>query len=356
MSSFQKFLKILNDNRKRYVTISLIGTVCIIVLLKILGGFEQRHPPMLKIIETEIVKRSSITDEIGLIGTIKPKNYCVLIAKAAGTIDTLVQAGTIMKKGDIIAKIENPDIEKTYELCATAEKIANSQYERVKTLAKSGASSKGALEDKERSLIDASKALASAKMELDNITIKAPFDGVLGVYKIKDGEQVTSGGQLVSFYNPSEILVEFDIPGEFISKIKPKQKVTIVGKKYKLTHAQKAIDEDKHMCPAYVELKNDDSFVIGSSVDIRLSVEEHDDVVVIPYSSICIRNGKDSVFVSKDGKAILKEVVTGIKNKDKIEIAEGLEEGEEVIIVGQDRLFNGVNVKTSQELSKQKNG
>jgi membrane fusion protein (multidrug efflux system) len=345
------FLKLFKDNKKLFISVGIL-IICILIKVSFSGG--QQSPPNFKIVEIEIAKKSDISYEVGLIGTVKHKNYCVLIAKARGTIDTLIPAGSIIKKGDIIAKIENPDIEKTYELSVSGEQIARAQYERTRNLAKSGVSSKEALEDKEKTLIDAGKALATAKIELDNITIKAPFDGVLGVYKIKDGEQVAVGEQLVSFYNSDDILVEFDIPGEYISKINPNQTVFIDGSKFKLTHAQKAIDEDKHMCPAYIEIKNKDNFIIGSSVDIKLTVEHHDDVIVIPYSSICIRDGKDSVYIAKDGKASLKYVEVGIRNKDKIEIIKGINEEDKVIIAGQDRLFEGISIKTPSDLPPKK--
>ena len=333
-------------NKKIGIISGLIFLIIVLVKIFVLGGGQR--PPMLKIVETEIAAKSSISKQIGLIGTVKPKNYCVLIAKANGTINTVVPAGSVMKKDDVIAKIENVDIEKTYELCVSAESIARSQYDRVLNLQKSGVSSKGALEDKERALIEAGKALAAAKIQLDNIMVKAPFDGVLGVYKIKDGEQVSQGEQLVSFYNSDDILVEFDIPGEYISKINKGQEISIDGHKSNLTHAQKAIDEDKHLCPAYVELKNSDNFIIGSSVDVILTIEKHNDVIVVPYSAICIRNGKDSVYISKDGKASLKSVKTGIRNKDKIEVTNGINIGDEVITVGQNRLFEGLSIKTAQ--------
>ena len=349
---FQLLMNFVRHNKKMII-VGLV--VALAVGFRIISGAGKPPPPMFSVVETQIVEKGKIVRTMRFVGTVKSTNYCVLIAKASGTIDTLEPAGSVMKKGALLAKIENPDIEKTYDLCVSAEHIASAQYERSKGLAKSGASSKGSLEDKEAALINARKAMSSAKLDLDNSIVKAPFNGVLGVYKVKDGEQVSQGTQIASFYNPDEILIEFDVPEECISYVKDGQGVFIGKDKYKLTHIQRAIDEDKHMCPSYLKISNkDDKFTIGSFINMDLVLEEKESAIIVPSDSVFIRGGKDFVYTVKDGKAVMKEVAIGIRQKEEIEIIKGLDIGDDIIITGTERrsLFNGSSVKTVKELSK----
>ncbi|GHT91274.1 MexH family multidrug efflux RND transporter periplasmic adaptor subunit [Alphaproteobacteria bacterium] len=375
-------MSVLKVLRKRYL---------IIIFLFFAGAssyfrfFNQKspEPEPLKVVETEKVTKSEITHEIDLIGTVRPKHYCVLTAKARGTIDTLVLAGSVLKKGDVIAKIENPDIEKTYELSMSVEKIARDQHERMRLLAQKRVKSQKESEDTLRSLMEAEKDLAKARIEQKNTMVEAPFDGILGAYKVKDGEQVAEGCPLASFYNPEQLQVEFEIPSQYVMKIEPGQLLYINHAPLKLTHVQKAIDEESHMCPASASVTPDPfsaslpvaryastTFgaettstkenasgattvtLIGNSVAVRLVVEQKKDVIVIPHSAVFFRNGKNVVYVIENGKTVLREVELGIRNKERVEILSGLKENDEIICIGQDRLSEDMEVRIASKAAE----
>ena len=78
----------------------------------------------IKVVEVEEVGIKDIQQTIHLIGTIKPKNSTVLIAKTAGILDSLLPAGQVVKKGTLIAKIDNNEIERSYLLSESVEKLA----------------------------------------------------------------------------------------------------------------------------------------------------------------------------------------------------------------------------------------
>ncbi|MDR2781756.1 MAG: efflux RND transporter periplasmic adaptor subunit [Holosporaceae bacterium] len=299
--------------------------------------------------ETQIAKKSDIKYEINLIGTVRPKKYCTLMAKAAGTINILIQSGSNVKRGEIIAKIENSDIDKTYDLSISAEHIAKDQYERTLLLTKRGVSSKKDAENAYQGLIIAEKDLARARIEQENTLVRAPFDGILGAYKVRDGEQVSINCPLASFYSRKQLIVEFEIPSQYVSKINPGQVVYTNGQLLKLTHVQKAIDEENHMCPACVELESDTELLIGASINVTLVVEEKQNTIVIPYSAVFIKKGKNFVYVVKDGRVASCEVTLGIKNKEKVEILDGLKEKDEIIIIGQDRLLEDMKIKIAEK-------
>ncbi|MDR1907765.1 MAG: efflux RND transporter periplasmic adaptor subunit [Holosporales bacterium] len=319
------------------------------VAFRLLNSPKPTWEEEVKVIETQIVKKIKITHEINLIGTIKPKRYCVLAAKTSGIIDTLIPASTTAKKGEVIAKIENANIEKVYELSLEAERIAKAQYDRVSSLTKGGASSSATLEEKQQQLIAAQKDLARATFERNNTIIAAPFDGTLGAYKVKDGAQVTQGEAVVNFYNSSEILVEFEIPSKYINKINKGQQVLINGFSYKLTQVQKIIDDETHMCPAYVELGNGKDCVIGDAVDVAVVLEEKSDALVIPYSAVFVENGRKAVYLVKEGKTYFQDVELGIRNKEQVEVVRGLNEYDELVTIAPERLRDDMVVTVAGE-------
>ncbi len=298
----------------------------------------------IKVVEVEEVGIKDIQQTIRLIGTIKPKNSTVLIAKTAGILDSLLPAGQVVKKGTLIAKIDNNEIERSYLLSESVEKLAREQYERASLLHKSGHLSKSTVEEKKRLWIEAQKKRSEAKIEFEKIRFQAPFDGTIGLFKAREGAQVQEGDPIVSFYDPASLMVEFGIPASVMTFTHEGQPVRIQGTSYTLTKVQKMIDEETHMSPAYVDFSCENC-VIGTGIDVDLTVQRKEKVIVIPFEAVFLRNGKTFVYCVKENKAVLTPVNLGIREKEDVEITSGLQKGDILIARGQARLYPDIAVK-----------
>jgi membrane fusion protein (multidrug efflux system) len=304
-------------------------------------------------VEALLVEKGTIKQEITLIGTVCPRHFCVLTARAGGTLDALVFAGSFVKKGHLIAKIENAEIDKIYHLSLSAKQLAIQQQQRAELLRKQGLLSQKESDAVHQTILETEKTLARAQIDRENTLVKAPFDGVLGTYRTKDGAQVSAGTPLATFYNPEALLVEFAIPSQYIAKVHPGQLVTIQGQSLTLKYVQQAIDEETRMCPASVEVSGaSGSWLIGSSVEIKLTIEEKSNVLIIPRSAIFLRGGKDTVYVvGKENTVEERNVLLGISDREKVEVTSGLSEKEVIVAIGQDRLYPGISVKMIGNLS-----
>ncbi|MBX9804488.1 MAG: efflux RND transporter periplasmic adaptor subunit [Alphaproteobacteria bacterium] len=305
----------------------------------------------IKVVEVEKASRKDITQTVRLIGTIQAKRSTLLIAKTIGTLDYVAFPGQKILKKNVIAKLENMDLEQTYFLSESAEKNARDQYERMVQLEKSKLAKKQDVEDRKNQWIDAQKALNSARIEFDKTRFIAPFDGIVGSFKRREGVQVQVGDPIVSFYDPTELIVEFDIPSPILKVIQEDagkvQEVIIDGEKIDVPHIQKMIDPDTHMSPAYVNFSCDNC-VIGSNITLDLVVAQHRNVLVVPVDSTFFRDGKTHVYLVKDNKAVLCPIAFGIREKDSVEITSGLSEGDTLIIRGHERLSPDTDVKIFQ--------
>ncbi|RUR12952.1 efflux RND transporter periplasmic adaptor subunit [Legionella sp. km772] len=296
-----------------------------------------------KMVEIEIIKPQNIQQRIHLLGVIHPKHTTLLIAKGSGTLDAFVATGQKVKKGTLLARIDNSDIEKNAQLSQSAEQLAREQYERFIPLTKKGFVSPKEIEERKQAWINAQKEYAKAKIELDYMRFYAPFDGIVGAYKKREGSQVTQGDPVVSVYDPASLVVDFDIPCGNLAALSEGQKVYVFGKQYRLTHLQKMLDEDTHMCPADVDIQCPDC-LIGTTAKISLVVMEKKNTIVIPLQALFLRDGRPVVYIVKNNKVELLAVKTGIRQADKIEILEGLNAGQQLIIKGQDRLYPKMTV------------
>jgi membrane fusion protein (multidrug efflux system) len=302
----------------------------------------------IKVVEVEKVSFGNIMQTIRLIGTIKAKRTSILIAKTAGTLDHVVEAGQHAPKETLIAKLENTDLEQAHKLAANAENIAKAQYDRAVLLAKSSHASQQTVEEKRSLWIKAQEALATANIKLDETRFVAPFDGIVGAFKIREGTQVQPGNQIVAFYDPSELIIEFDIPAPFLDNVTSGQKVIVNKQTLTLTHVQKMIDPDTHMSPAFLDFSCP-TCVIGTNVDLDLVTVERQKVLTIPFEAVFLRGGKDFVYVARENKASLAPVTLGIREKEHVEVVEGLSEGDLVIVQGQTRLYPEAVVKIADD-------
>lgn len=297
-----------------------------------------------KVVEVEQVMPTTLRQTARFLGTIRSKHATPFIAKETGILDIRVPAGHTAKQGEIIATIESNEYRRSVELSKSTAKIAKDQYERALALYHKGNASSRTLEDKKAGWMAAEKNLATSQIELDRAQFQAPFDGIVGVYKVREGTQVQVGDPVVLFYDPLRLMVEFEIPDTLMPHIQDGQRVDIAGKPYALTHVQRMLDEDTHMCPAYVDLSCSQC-LIGSVVDVDLTVQEKPHVLTVPVEAVFLKSGKSYVYTVQNGKAILTPVETGMTEKDRVEILSGLKSGDIIVAIQPGRLFDGAPVQ-----------
>lgn len=333
--------------KKTSITLTII--LCVFLIYKLFIAAPKNFPkPDIKTVEVEQVQLKDIQQTAQFIGTIKSQKATVLVAKHKGILDRMVESGQKVRKGDLIAKIVNEDIENNHLLSQKAEKIAKLQYERSGQIFQSGGTSKNTVEEKESAWIESQKKLSDARIALNDINLYAPFEGITGIFKIREGSQVQEGDAIVTLYDPSIIIVEFDVPLSVANVIHDGSSIFINQHQYALTHIQKMLDEQLHMCPAYVNI-DCDNCIIGTTVDVNVVIQEKKSVIVIPYEAIVLRTGKPFAYVVKNNKAVLIAITLGMREKDQIEITSGLKIGDAVIVHGQTRLYPDVAVKIARE-------
>ncbi|WP_199741670.1 efflux RND transporter periplasmic adaptor subunit [Legionella sp. km535] len=312
---------------------------------------KQTPVPPNKLVEVETVTSQKLQQSIRLLGTLHPKHTTVLVSKGNGMLDELIPTGQKVKKGTLIAKIDNPEVEKNLNLSISTEALAKSQLDRFKPLLKTKFVSPKEVEEKKQAWLDAQKELSKAKIELDNLRFYAPFDGIIGAYKKREGSEVTIGEAVVSIYDPSSLVVDFDIPCSNLTEIHEGQPVRIFGKEYPLSHFQRMIDETTHMCPADVDIQCDNCLV-GATINVDLIVAEKSNTIVIPTQALFLRNSQPFVYIVEKDKVVLLPVKTGLQQENTIEITEGLKIGQQLIIKGQDRLYSEMTVEIHQPSSE----
>jgi RND family efflux transporter MFP subunit len=216
--------------------------------------------------------------------------------------------------------------------------------------------------------IDAAKAnISSQEIALENMLIRAPFDGTVLTKNADIGEIVsplgassTSRAAIVTMADMSSLEVEADVSESNIEKIKVNQESDIVldaypDKSYE-GYVAKIIptaDRSKATVMVKVGFQHYDEHVLPemSAKVLFLSdkpkgeVKDEKSALIVPMTSVAKRDGRDVVYLVKDEKAIEVPVTTGRKFNAYLEITSGISDGDKVIDKITDQIRNGIKVK-----------
>lgn len=300
-----------------------------------------------KVVEAQAACIEDIHYCVSLIGVLKPKQITVLTAGASGVLTLHVAPGEPVAKGTLLASIDDKDDQTKFELATSIEGIARDQYERALALHEAMSLSKQGLEEKKSAWINAQQTLYEAKSNWKNLKLFAPFEGIVGSFNLNEGSSVQSGDKIAVFYDPSSVRLYLDVPSSILPFIHQGSQIQVGTKRYPLTYVEKMIHEETHMASAYLDLSSQDSlgsFLMGTSLKVEVSVQEKENVIVVPFESVFFRKGETFIYIIEEREIISRPVTLGLRYREKVEVVTGIEKGDILVIRGQERLYPGLKV------------
>ncbi|MDD4570287.1 MAG: efflux RND transporter periplasmic adaptor subunit [Tepidanaerobacteraceae bacterium] len=198
----------------------------------------------------------------------------------------------------------------------------------------------------------AESAVALIQTNMDNSIISSPVTGIISNKLTNDGEVIAAGYPLLTVVNIDTVKVVIDVAEEEINKIKDGQEVDITvgaigGEKIKgITTIVSPASNPTRLFQVKISINNEDHTLkpgMFAEVDVEKGIKEN--VIVLPKDAILLKKHGNVAFVVSDGKAVERMVKLGITNGSKVEIVEGINPGEKVVVKGQNILKEGTSVK-----------
>ena len=313
-------------------------------------------------------------------GYIVAQRKASVSSKGTGILVYLgVVEGDKVKAGQIIARLDDRDIvaqldeaKSSLQLYEAQLKEVENNFNREKELFSRGLSSQQSLDQAEsayKSLlanIDIANArIRAAEVSLENMIIRAPFDGTVLTKNAEVGEIVapfgastTSRAAVVTIADMNSLMVETDVSESNIEKINQDQDCEIVldanpGKRYQgyVFKIVPTADRSKATVLVKVAFKNYDNSVLPEmsakvSFLSERTKEEEDQrpVLTLPLSAVEDVGGKKVVYLINDNVAVQKEITTGRLFGNYVEITSGLEDGDKVIDDLNEDIKDGIKV------------
>lgn len=237
--------------------------------------------------------------------------------------------------------------------------LAKQQYETAKANLEltEEKSFKENIEAAQAQLSQAKVSYDIAKNVVDNMSVKAPISGVISARNVKEGEFASTAAPAFIIIDDSSYVVEINVNENVIGKVQVGDKVRIhIGAISEenlsgiITAAAPSADSMTQTYLIKIALENPPSTIKGGMfAEIYITLDKAENCIILPMSSVVEEEGRKYVFVVENDKAVKKQIITGIFNDKEIQVIEGIDEGEIVVVKGQDFLKDGSTVVISDK-------
>lgn len=292
------------------------------------------------VVELETVEKGPLAKSVKFLAHVSSKQETTLMSHMKGTLKAIyVEEGKPVKKGTLLAELDNEELSREYDHALQKVKNAEAQYGRAKKLMDSHAYSQARLEAVQDVMLRAKIEMEQTQNRLLKNQFIAPFDGICGVFKFRPGQTVNDGDNVVSLYDSTGFTLRIDVPESLLSEVEPGEAVHYKDRNTKVLSVQKSLDPDSHMGLARAEVPADWGVTSGQLISVAIDVETKSDVISVPRSAVFMKGAASFVYTLVDGKANLQSVELGLVGKHRVEITEGLSVGDKVVLKAQENIW-----------------
>jgi membrane fusion protein, multidrug efflux system len=275
-------------------------------------------------------------------GTLKPDEEVDLAFETSGKIVKInFEEGTPVKKGDLLAKINDLPLQAQLEKLQAQLKMAEAKEFRQKSLLDRDAISQESYDQIQTDVQSIKADINLIKARILETELRAPFDGIIGLRNLSEGSYATSATKISKLVKTSPIKIEFSIPEKYSSEIKIGYPVTFtIDGNNKIFDAtvyavEPKIDIDNRVIVLRALYPNkNEELKVGKYTHINLLLSKIENTIAIPTEALIPEMEGVKVFVYKNGKAQSVKVQTGLRTESKIQITDGLKFGDTLITSG----------------------
>lgn len=259
--------------------------------------------------------------------------------------------GSRVSKGSPLLKIDSELLEADYKATKASYDALKKDEERFSRSYEVGGVTSQQLDNIRTQLIAAESRLAVSRWKLDNAVVKAPISGTVNNRFVEDGALIAPNVPLFEIVDDSRIKVTCNIPESKVRLVKAGSKVSAKAsdgssKTFSGTVKNVGVKTDRGLnYPVEVILDTDPDLKVGMYLKVRFEADGKQDGIFIPRKAVVGSVLAANVYVVMDGRAVRREVRLGDMTGNRIEILEGLEDGEEIVVAGLMNISDGAAVR-----------
>lgn len=285
------------------------------------------------------------------ISSISPSKTTTIRTRNSGSIARInIAQGDIVSKDQVLAVIDSPTINSAYNIAQSNLKQAEDGYRRAKKVYDAGSISEVQMVDIQTKYDQAKSSAEAATNALNHCTIKAPFDAYVEELYIENGDELDNLQAIAKLVSINDMELLFSVSEKEISEIKEGQKLLVEIpslnlKNIKATIITKGVSASalshSYTCRATLDKANR---AILPGMVCKISLVSQDNNIIVPSSVLLTDRDGRYLWVVDNGIVRKQHVdIQGFSSKGII-ISDGLNEGDQVIVEGYQKVSSGMEV------------
>jgi len=302
------------------------------------------------------LRPTTIQDRINLPAVVEPWLELSIMAEVRGkVVEKAVEEGAIVKKGDLIAVLDERDYVNTYNSAKALYDTAKASYDRYSELYKAELATKSQIDTALANMENAKASMDIAELSVQRCRIYAPFAGILNNVYFEKDQYINTADKLAGLIQMDRVKVNVGIPESDVGAVRELESFdisfdaldgkTVKGKKVYLS---KTTGTAARLYSLKLAVDNPDHDILPDMfARVEIVKREVPDSIVVPVYAVINRNDQNYVYVVGDDDVVAqRQVEIGLQESWLVEVTEGLKLGERLVVVGHRSVEDGqaVNV------------
>jgi membrane fusion protein (multidrug efflux system) len=356
--------------------IAVGGLIALIVLIVGIKGLQigkmmstpRVMPPTT--VSSATVKEEDWAPTLSAVGSISAVQGAVVSSELGGVVSQIAfENGGTAKKGDLLVQLDASAEEAQLKSAEADLGLARADLQRSRDLVGRKVISKAEIDAAESKFKQKEGSVEQMRSMIAKKTVRAPFDGQLGIRQVNVGQMINVGQQVVPLTSLDPVFADFALPQQYLGKLTPGLEVHVTtdalpGRVFdgKITAINSMVDSSTRNVTLQATLQNPDHVLRpGMFAKAQVTLPEKHKTLVVPGSAISYAPFGDSVFViekkkdektGKESQVIRQQFVrVGEARGDLVAITQGLKAGDTVVSTGVFKLRNGMTVTINNDLA-----
>ncbi len=300
-------------------------------------------------------RREAVAESLSLVGTLTANEWVEIKAELeAAVVEIGFDEGKPVTKGQLLFRLDESKLTTALAEAEVNLKLSKVNYDRAQQLFRDKTISQQEYDQLASRFESMQAAIALKQRELKDTKIFAPFAGTMGARNVSSGQVIKKDTVLGTLVDLNPVKVEVNVPERFLSLLKLDQTIELrvaafPGRTFKgqVYFIAPQVDTTTRTALVKAKIPNAEGVLKpGMFANLDLTLQLRDAAVVVPEPAIMVNADKAMLYaVDNDMNAQLRFVKLGVRSAGVVEILQGVEAGQLVIVEGVQKVRPGAKVK-----------
>jgi membrane fusion protein (multidrug efflux system) len=289
-----------------------------------------------------VVKPQSFSNTYTASGSLLANEEVEIHPEMPGRVTSIsFREGSVVRKGQLLIQLFDADLKANLQKLQEQKKLQQATESRYRELIRIGGISKQEYEASQTSVSGINADIAIAQAEISKMRVLAPFDGTIGLRNISVGAVVSPTTTIATLQQVGQLKIEFAIPDQYRNQLRLGQEVrfSVDGRQDTLSGKISAIEAGADLRSRTVRARalvpnSKGELVAGSFAHVVVTFETNNNAIMVPSQAIIPTTRDKKVALVRSGKAQMTTVLTGVRTAERVEVLQGLREGDTILVTG----------------------